>query len=343
MSRLSFAAVSLCCAAVTLVGCTGEPGENAAGDPGTQQNTAPAQGEGIGASYANVVEQVAPSVVTVRTERGVGSGVVFREDVVLTNRHVVAGRSSVRIGFADGTESAGEVLATDRITDLAVIRTERAGLPVAKFRTELPRPGDRVLALGSPLGLQNTVTAGIVSGLHREVPGASSRTHALVDLIQTDAPISPGNSGGALVDVQGRVIGINEAYLPPESGAVSIGFAIPSATAQEVAKQLLADGTAEHPYLGVSLAQLTPSIREQLGVQVEQGALVQRVEEGGPAAKAGLRTGDVIVQFGDTKVAAVEDVLGALRGTEPGQQVTLTVARGSERQQIEVTVGTRSG
>ncbi|MGQ0481626.1 MAG: S1C family serine protease [Pseudonocardia sp.] len=296
---------------------------------------------GPSTSYADLVERLEPSVVTVRTDGGQGSGVVFRPDVVVTNQHVVGDTRQVVIGYADGTESPGTVLATDRVTDIAVVRTERTGLPVPTYRTELPRPGDPVLALGSPLGFEGTVTAGIVSGLGREVPGSARRTQALIDLIQTDAAISPGNSGGALIDAGGQVVGINEAYIPPGAGAVSIGFAIPAATAVDIAEQLLADGTATHPYLGVSLNQLTPSIRQALGVRADAGALVLRAEPGGPAAAAGVRDGDVITMFAGQPVRTVEDVLAALRGAQPGQAVPITVERGGDPVELTVTVGTR--
>jgi S1-C subfamily serine protease len=214
---------------------------------------------------------------------------------------------------------------------------------VPEYRTDLPRPGDRVLAIGSPLGLDNTVTAGIVSALDREVPGSAAQTRALVDLIQVDAAISPGNSGGALLDASGRVIGINEAYLPPATGAVSLGFAIPAATAVDVAEQLLADGTATHPYLGVSLGRLTEQIRRQLGVAADSGALVLAVDLDGPAATAGVRAGDVLVGLADRDVDTVEELLGALRDTEPGQQVPLTVARGPQEVTATVTIGSITG
>jgi S1-C subfamily serine protease len=295
------------------------------------------------AGFADVVERIAPSVVTVRTTDGIGSGVVYRPDVVLTNEHVATGATDVTVEFADGTSSPGVVLATDVVTDLAVVRTARADLPVPAYHTELPRPGDLVLAIGSPLGFENTVTAGIVSGLNRQIPGSAAQTRALVDLIQTDAAISPGNSGGALVDAAGRVVGINEAYLPPATGAVSLGFAIPAATAVDVAEQLLADGTATHAFLGVTLRQLTPQISRQLDVGVESGALVLSVQAGGPAAAAGLRPGDVIVTFAGQEVGSVEDLLGALRHSEPGQQVPVELVRDGQRQQLSVTLGSAPG
>jgi serine protease Do len=337
--RRSTALVGAVCA-VAVAACTAGGPAPAAGPAASTPVPLP---EPV-STTADVAARLAPSVVTVRTGSGsVGSGVVFRPDVVLTNQHVVGDARDVTVEYADGTSSAGTVLATDATTDLAVVRTARTGLPVPEYRTALPRPGEPVLAIGSPLGLEGTVTAGIVSALDREIPGSAAQSRALVDLIQIDAPISPGNSGGALLDASGRVIGINEAYLPPASGAVSLGFAIPAATAVDVAEQLLADGTATHPYLGLSPGRITPEIRAQLGVPATEGALVLAVEPGGPAATAGLRAGDVITRFADRDIGTVEDLLGALRDTEPGQQVPLTVARGAEETTPTVTVGSVTG
>ncbi|WP_260478808.1 S1C family serine protease [Kibdelosporangium aridum] len=280
--------------------------------------------------------------MTIQASDGLGSGVVLRPDVVVTNAHVVGQSRDVVIAYADGTRSPGAVQASDVVTDLAVVRTERKNLPVPEFRPDLPNPGEPAIAIGSPLGFQNSVTAGIISGLHRRIPGAAAQTQSLVDLIQTDAPISPGNSGGALLDATGKVVGINEAYLPPDTGAVSLGFAIPAATVLDVADQLLADGTAEHPYLGVSVGPLTDSIRRQLGVQVQHGALVLDVDPGGPASTAGLAPGDVIVTLAGSEVRDVGGLLTVLRQTEPGQRLHLTYVRGGERQQVDVTIGSRS-
>lgn len=298
---------------------------------------------GAEAGLPAVVERLSPSVVTVNLDGGgLGSGVVYRPDIVITNQHVVGDARVVTIDYADGTSSPGTVLATDVVTDLAVVRTERTGLPVPEYRVELPQKGETVLAIGSPLGFEGTVTAGIVSALNRQIPGSAAESRALVDLIQVDAAISPGNSGGALLDAAGRVIGINEAYIPPETGAVSLGFAIPAATAVDVADQLLADGNATHPYLGVSLGRLTPQIRQSLGVPVEAGALVLGVEPTGPAGAAGVRPGDVVVGLGGTAIGSIEDLYGALRRSEPGQQVQLAIVRGGQRQEVTVTVGSVS-
>lgn len=313
-------------------------GETPKTTPAASSSAAPASGP---VGFADVAEQVSPSVVTVRTSTGLGSGVVLHDDVVVTNQHVVGQQRDVTVVFADGTDGPGQVLATDPVTDIAVIRTDRGKLPVPQFRQDLPRPGEPALAIGSPLGFENSVTAGVISGLHREIPGSASQTASLVDLIQTDASISPGNSGGALLDAQGRVVGLNEAYIPPSAGAVSIGFAIPTATVLDVAGQLLANGQVKHPYLGLTVGRLTPAIRQQLGVPVDAGALVVGLDQGGPAASAGVRTGDVITRFGNTQVNSVEDLLAALRAATPGQQAVLSLARGSQRPQVTVTLGSR--
>jgi serine protease Do len=288
-------------------------------------------------NLADVVEDVAPSVVTVRPAHGVGSGVVLKPDVVLTNDHVVAGNTELTIGYADGSESRAAVVAGDPVSDLAVVRTERTGLTPARFATGLPPQGCPVLAIGSPLGLENSVTAGVVSAVRRSIPTGAQG--ALVDLIQTDAPISPGNSGGALLDTQGQVVGINEAYVPPQEGAVSIGFAIPAATAVDVAQRLLAGGPVAHAYLGASVGELTPSIRERLGVKAIQGALVLGVEPGSPAAAAGVRPGDVIVRLGDTEVRGVSDLVAAVRARKPGETVGLVLIRGSDQREVRVILG----
>lgn len=297
------------------------------------------------ASVPEVVERLSPSVVTIFTGQGLGSGVVYRGDgLLVTNEHVVRGASQVEVAFADGSRAPGTVRATDRVSDLAVVQVARNGLPVPRYAAEPPRPGELAIAIGSPLGLENTVSAGIVSGTGREVPGAATRgAQSLVDLIQTDTAISPGNSGGALLDGEGTVIGINEAYLPPATGAVSIGFAIPATRVVDVVEQLLVDGTADHPYLGVSLRPLTDELRRSLGIRAERGAVVLDVAPGGPAAAAGVRPGDVIIRLAGTDITTIGDLLGALRGTRPGQRVPLTVARGPDTAPLTLTVGSSPG
>jgi len=280
--------------------------------------------------------------------RGLGSGVIYREDGhIVTNNHVVEGANEVNVAFADGTTERGEVVGTDPYTDLAVVKVDRGGLPVADFADgREPVLGQIAVAVGSPSGFQSTVTSGVVSGLNREVPASYTRgtqETSLVDLIQTDAAISPGSSGGALANRDGEVMGINVAYLPPaETGAVGIGFAIPSDTAASVADQLIETGEATQPYLGVSLTDLTPEVSERFGAAAESGALVTGVDPDGPAAEAGIRTSDVITAVGDGEVASTGDLLSALRGRLPGETVEVTaVGDGGEAREVTIELGER--
>jgi S1-C subfamily serine protease len=282
-------------------------------------------------------------VVTIFTGRGgLGSGVVYSEDgLILTNEHVVRGSRDVEVGFADGQRVAGTVRATDPIADLALVEAQRTGLPAAKFQPALPRIGELAVVIGSPLGFANTATAGIISGLHREIPGSASSSQSLVDLIQTDAAISPGNSGGAVVNSRGEVIGISEAYIPPQSGAVALGFAIPAATAVKVADQLREDGTADHAFIGLGLAEITQPIASELGLPDTLGALALSVQEGGPAANAGIRAGDVLIRLDGDKLNSPEDLLAALRNRSPGQTVTVEFRRGADTQEVKVVLVAR--
>jgi serine protease DegQ len=290
-----------------------------------------------------IVRKVEPSVVTISHDRGTGSGVVWSKDgVVVTNAHVVGDVRTVEVAFFDGRRADGRVRATDPDTDLAVVDVERKDLQPATFQEQLPAVGELAVAMGSPLGFQNTITAGIISGLHREIPGSAEQgIRSLVDLVQTDAAISPGNSGGALVNGRGQVVGINVAYIPPEQGAVAIGFAIPGATAVDVVGQLLRNGRATHSYLGIQPDQVTSEVAAQLGLDQARGVVVLSVVEGGPAAQAGLRPGDVIVRLDDADVDTVEDLFGELRQRRPGSQVRLTFVRDGRERQATVTLADR--
>jgi S1-C subfamily serine protease len=343
---------ALLAASLTLTACTGSqappaPSETA-GASTAQSSTTPSSGttQGTSASTAasnpapapdvtggipELVENLAPSVVTIFTEGGLGSGVVYSEDgLIITNEHVISGNTRVEVGFADGQRVQGTVKASDPVTDLALVQADRKGLPKPTYQSTLPKVGEGALVLGSPLGFENTATAGIISGLHRSIPGSASNSLSLVDLIQTDAPISPGNSGGAVINMRGEIIGISEAYIPPSAGAVSLGFAIPAATAVQVAEELLADGTAEHAYLGLTPGELTPQIADQLGIEASTGVVVLAVDEDGPAGRAGIRPGDVLESMEGVELNSPEKLLAELRNRNPGDTVGFKVKRGGQ-------------
>lgn len=290
-----------------------------------------------------LVRRVEPSVVTVLTESGVGSGIVYKADgTIVTNAHVVADARDVTVALADGQQVPGQVVGTDDVSDLAVIQADRKDLPAATFQQPLPQVGELAVVMGSPLGFEATVTSGIISGLHRQIPGSASAGAPLVDLIQTDAAISPGNSGGAVLDAQGEVVGMSVAYIPPTAGAVALGFAIPAATVVNVADQLLATGTARHAYIGVQPATLTPEIARLLGINRISGVVVMQVATPSPAAEAGIQPGDIITAFNGKKTATAEELIAALRRTKPGDRAQLTVLRGANTEQITVVVAERA-
>jgi serine protease DegQ len=290
-----------------------------------------------------LVRELQPSVVAVLTAEGEGSGVVYAADgTVVTNNHVVEGAHDVRVAFVDGSRVDAEVQATDPRSDLAVLRVDRDDLPAARFADRLPAVGELAVAMGNPLGFENSVTAGIISGLHRAIPGSAADNPALVDLVQTDAAISPGNSGGALLDADGEVVGINVAYIPPQdTGAVSIGFAIPSTTVVDVVDQLLDTGGVRYPFLGVTPQAVTPQIAERLELGTDEGVIVQSLVRGGPADDAGMEAGDVIVGLAGQEVRSVEDFLVELREHDPGEEVAVEVVRDGERQSFDVRLSER--
>src|SRR5215210_7726311 len=304
---------------------------------------------------AKVASVLSPSVVQINVsgvqqtpygaqkEEGIGSGVIYRSDgYIITNNHVVEDARDVEVAFADGSTERGQVVGTDPTTDVAVIRVDRNDLPAASFASSDPIVGQTAVAVGSPSGFESTVTSGIISGTGREVPAeytSGMQETSLVDLIQTDAAISPGNSGGALADREGRVIGINVAYLPPgETGAENIGFAIPSDTAVSVADQIIENGRAVHPYLGVYLSDLTEETADKFGSPVDSGALVEKVEPGGPADAAGIQRGDVVIAAGSEDVRSSGDLISALRDYQPGDTVDLTVLRNGDKSRIQVNL-----
>jgi serine protease DegQ len=326
--------------ALVIAGCTDDDGNDAA------ENAEHPLVGGI----AQLVADIEPSVVSVAVAApptggpgGAGSGVIVRsEGVIVTNAHVVGDAEEVEVMLADGVRLTAIVEARDQITDLAVLRVDRQDLPAAVFAEGYPDVGDLAVAVGNPLGFDNTVTAGIISGLQRSLPDAvTAGTQALVDLIQTDAAISPGNSGGALVNAEGEVVGITVAYIPPAVGAVSLGFAIPSPTVEAVVDSLLADGTVSHAYVGVQAIALTPQIVERFGVPVARGIIVMEVEPDSPAARADVRPGDVITEIDGTPVGDVGQFLTQLRQYRPGESVVLDVVRDGDSLELTVDLGER--
>ncbi len=309
---------------------------------------------------AQVAAQLGPSVVQVdvkgvqqtqmgpQQEQGIGSGVIYRKDgYIITNNHVVQGASNVRILFADGKTMKGQVVGTDSYTDIAVVKVDRNNLPAAKFSSGSLLVGQLAVAIGSPSGFQSTVTAGVISGLNRELGaqlgGAGPQTPSLTNLVQTDAPISPGNSGGALADRSGQVVGINVAYLPQTQGGQpveGIGFAIPAATATSVADQIVANGKAVHPFLGIrDFRDVTPQLAQQFNVQAKSGVIVQ-VAQGAPLAQAGAKTGDVITAIGSNKIKDSGDLISDLRNYKPGDTVKVKIMRGGSEKTLDVKLGT---
>ncbi|WP_245530248.1 S1C family serine protease [Cellulomonas flavigena] len=300
--------------------------------------------------WQRVVAAVQASVVAidVRTQAGggQGSGVVIDDaGLVLTNDHVVAGaEGDVSVTLTDGRILEGEVVGTDASTDLAVVRLRDApdDLEAATLGdSDEVTVGDPVMAVGNPLGLANTVTTGIVSAVDRPVStrGTDGGSGAVTNAIQVDAAINPGNSGGPLFDATGRVIGITSsiATLSQASGSIGLGFAIPVNLAKDIAEQLIADGQAEHAFLGVSLSDGTATAD---GV-TRRGAVVEAVTEGSPAAGAGVLQGDVVVAIDGRPVGGAESLTAFVRAMSSGDDATLTVVRDGAAVEVDVTLATR--
>ncbi|MCU1498822.1 MAG: serine protease AlgW [Acidimicrobiales bacterium] len=283
-----------------------------------------------------VAKALGPAVVQIETRSGLGSGFIYdKSGLILTAGHVTDGATSVQVRLADGTKTPGKVLGEDDSTDVAVVKISADdGLPVAALGTGIdPEVGQMAVAIGSPFGLDQTVTAGIVSAVGRssETPGG------VIPAIQTDAPINSGNSGGALADRQGRVIGINDSIITGGSGAtgnVGIGFAIPIDIAKDVADKLVAGRSTAAGFLGVGGA-------DAMGDRA--GAAITSVEPASPADKAGISTDDVVTAVDGRKVSSMVDLAATVRTKAPGEKVTLTVHRNGQERSIEVTLGTAPG
>lgn len=327
------------------------------------------------ASYSKVIKQVAPSVVKITIEKkgriveanpeeafgipdplfrqffggrtpriqqapqaGLGSGVIVSTDgYIVTNNHVVEGADKVLVSLDDGRELKAKIVGRDPQTDVAVVKVDAKDLKAIVFadstNTEV---GDRVLALGNPFGIGETVTTGIISAKGRR-PGLGL---AYEDFIQTDAAINPGNSGGPLVDIDGRLIGINTAILSRSGGFQGVGLAVPSNLVRHVVDSLVATGKVVRGYMGVSIQNLSPALAESFGVEAKSGAIISDVVTGSPADKAGLKSGDIIEEVDGAKVTESADISLKVGQTAPGSKVDLKIKRGDKSEKVSVTVGT---
>jgi serine protease Do len=328
-------------------------------------------------SFSGVVKRVAPSVVKITTstkarrvatanpalppgfdhpmfrqffgqgpevqtppQNGLGSGVIISADgYVVTNNHVIQGADEVLVSLDDGRELRAKVVGRDPQTDIAVVKVDAADLPAVTFadssRIEV---GDRVLAIGNPFGIGETVTTGIVSAKGRRAGLGLDYE----DFVQTDAAINPGNSGGALVDVDGRLIGINTAILSRSGGFQGVGLAVPSNLVSQVVDGLVRDGKVVRGFLGVGAQDVTPTLAESLGLKDRRGALVADVQPGSPAAKAGLRNGDVIIRVNGDAVEDANRLTFKVGAIPPGSKVELDVIRDGENRTIRATTAERT-
>jgi S1-C subfamily serine protease len=337
-----------------------------AGDSATQTivrqvtvtNSEPANSSVL--SVSSLYDRVHKGVVTVKvtTAQGdaLGSGfVVDTQGHIVTNDHVVDGASSISVEFEDGATYDATLVGADASTDVAVIKVDAPSselTPLQLGDSSSVGVGDAVVAIGSPLGLDETVTSGIVSALHRTI--TSPNNFSIPDAIQTDAAINHGNSGGPLLDLEGRVIGINSQIESDSGGNDGIGFAVPSNTVKSVVTQLIASGKVEHAYLGVAVATIDDSLSSQLGLPA--GAEITQVRSGTPAADAGLKAadsaqdvdgqeiptgGDVITSVDGQKITTSEELQSVIGAKKPGDTVTIIYTRGGASHSVDLTLGTR--
>jgi S1-C subfamily serine protease len=288
--------------------------------------------------------------------QGVGSGFVLdTAGHIVTAAHVVEGSNTVSVTFADGTKAQATVVGQDPSTDVAVLRVDIPAsrlTPLELGSAETLAVGDGVIAIGSPFGLEGTTTAGIVSALDRTIDAPNG--YSISGAIQTDAAINPGNSGGPLLDAAGRVVGLNVQIASESGGNEGVGFAVPVETVRQIASRIVAGKSVEHAYLGVSLSTIDATAAAALGLP--QGAQIASVQEGSPAASAGLRAGtasqdvngspyttdgDVVTALDGTPIRSAEDLSAAVGSRQPGDRVTLTIVRGGSTESVAVTLGAR--
>jgi 2-alkenal reductase len=311
----------------------------------------------IDTTITSVVEQVEPAVVTVvgtisgsstffgttPDQEVSGSGVIITEDgYIITNNHVVEGTKSLSVIFNDGTEKPATLINQDIFADLAVVKIEGKVPGVAKFgNSDLLKPGETVIAIGSPLGtFRNSVTVGVISATGRSLDSGNGYT--MEDLIQTDAAINSGNSGGPLVNLAGEVIGINTLVIRgtnTSASAEALGFAIPSKTTQMIGTQIIQNGYFARPNLGANYQNITPRLASWYNLPVNWGAYVTDVTRNGPADQVGIKVGDIITQIGEIQLDEKNSFVNALFTYEPGQTVTLIYYRDNNSHQIDVTLG----
>jgi len=270
---------------------------------------------------------------------GLGSGVIVSEQgYVLTNHHVVESVDAIEVALSDGRKIAARVVGTDPETDLAVLKVSLPRLPSITFaKSELLRVGDVVLAIGNPFGIGQTVTLGIVSGLGRSQLGITT----FENFIQTDAAIHPGNSGGALVDASGNLVGINTAIYSQTGASMGIGYAIPVSIARQVMEQIIQRGSVTRGWIGVGVQDLTRELAESFKLPVTTGVLISHVERGGPADRAGIKLGDILSSVNGKRIADTAGMLNMIAALKPGQQAMLRVMRNQSETEIAVTVGRR--
>lgn len=321
-------------------------------------------------SYADLVAKVAPAVVTIRAEKHVksaqspfddlrglfgdrgsqqpqetlqkalGSGVIVSADgYILTNHHVIDGAQDIKVDLNDGRTLDAKLIGSDPPSDLALLKVNSSGLPIlTPGDSDKVRVGDVALAIGNPFGVGQTVTMGIISGKGRTGPGPGSG--AFEDFLQTDAPINQGNSGGALVNTVGELIGINSQILPGAGGGnIGIGFAIPSNMARIVMEQLVKNGKVRRGQLGIVTSRVTSDMAQSLGMAEARGVIVNSVRAGSGAEKAGIRRGDIITAINDTPVSDTNAFRNRVASNAPGTEVTLTVMRDNREQKIRATLG----
>ncbi|HDR9486330.1 MULTISPECIES: Do family serine endopeptidase [Burkholderia] len=268
-----------------------------------------------------------------------GSGVIVSpEGYILTNQHVVDGADQIEVALADGRTATAKVIGSDPETDLAVLKINMTNLPTITLgRSDQSRVGDVVLAIGNPFGVGQTVTMGIISALGRNHLGINT----FENFIQTDAPINPGNSGGALVDVNGNLLGINTAIYSRSGGSLGIGFAIPVSTARTVLESIITTGSVTRGWIGVEPQDVTPEIAESFGLSQKSGAIVAGVLQGGPADKAGIKPGDILVSVNGDEITDTTKLLNTVAQIKPGTPTKVHVVRKGKEFDVNVVIGKR--